>query len=109
MIGEDLAIRGRRGRLRRGAQHSTSGVDCLSPTTPGKTVMGRGERYRITRSIALVCGVAPDGDRNDPPVHVGAISGLIEVAAIVALRHSLTKAAGRPASPPISSATGVTT
>ena len=45
-------------------------VDYLRPATPGKTVFGRGECYRITRSIAFVRGLAHDGDRNDPLAHV---------------------------------------
>lgn len=38
--------------------------------TPGKTVIGRGECYRITRSIAFVRGQAHDGDPADPLAHV---------------------------------------
>src|ERR1700712_188095 len=45
-------------------------VDYLRPATPGKTVIGRGECYRITRSIAFVRGAAHDGDPNDPLAHV---------------------------------------
>ncbi|HEX8555400.1 MAG TPA: PaaI family thioesterase [Sphingomonas sp.] len=45
-------------------------VDYLRAATPGKTVIGRGECYRITRSIAFVRGQAHDGDPNDPLAHV---------------------------------------
>jgi acyl-coenzyme A thioesterase PaaI-like protein len=45
-------------------------VDYLRPATPGKTVVGRGECYRITRSIAFVRGQAHDGDPADPLAHV---------------------------------------
>ncbi|RHW19354.1 PaaI family thioesterase [Sphingomonas gilva] len=45
-------------------------VDYLRPATPGRTVIGRGECYRITRSIAFIRGVAHDGDAADPLAHV---------------------------------------
>lgn len=45
-------------------------VDYLRPASPGKTVIGRGECYRITRSIAFVRGLAHDGDPDDPLAHV---------------------------------------
>ena len=45
-------------------------VDYLRPATPGKTVIGRGECYRITRQIAFVRGQAHDGDPEDPIAHV---------------------------------------
>ncbi|MES2096712.1 MAG: PaaI family thioesterase [Pseudomonadota bacterium] len=45
-------------------------VDYLRPATPGKTVFGRGECYRLTRSIAFVRGQAHDGDPDDPLAHV---------------------------------------
>jgi uncharacterized protein (TIGR00369 family) len=45
-------------------------VDYLRPATPGKTVIGRGECYRLTRSIAFVRGQAHDGDPDDPLAHV---------------------------------------
>ena len=45
-------------------------VDYLRPATPGKTVIGRGECYRITRAIAFVRGQAHDGDPDDPLAHV---------------------------------------
>ena len=45
-------------------------IDYLRPATPGKTVIGRGECYRITRSIAFVRGQAHDGDPDDPLAHV---------------------------------------
>lgn len=45
-------------------------VDYLRPATPGKPVTGRGECYRVTRSIAFVRGAAHDGDPDDPVAHV---------------------------------------
>lgn len=45
-------------------------IDYLRPARPGHTVIGRGECYRITRSIAFVRGQAHDGDPEDPLAHV---------------------------------------
>ena len=45
-------------------------VDYLRPATPGRTVFGRGECYRITRSVAFIRGQAHDGDPGDPIAHV---------------------------------------
>lgn len=45
-------------------------IDYLRPARPGNTVIGRGECYRITRSIAFVRGQAHDGDPGDPLAHV---------------------------------------
>lgn len=45
-------------------------IDYLRPATPGKTVIGHGECYRITRSISFVRGQAHDGDPGDPLAHV---------------------------------------
>jgi len=45
-------------------------IDYLRPATPGKTVIGHGECYRITRSISFVRGQAHDGDPADPLAHV---------------------------------------
>jgi uncharacterized protein (TIGR00369 family) len=45
-------------------------IDYLRPATPGRTVIGRGECYRITRSIAFVRGMAHDGDAADPLAHI---------------------------------------
>jgi uncharacterized protein (TIGR00369 family) len=45
-------------------------IDYLRAATPGRTVIGRGECYRITRSIAFVRGQAHDGDPADPLAHV---------------------------------------
>jgi uncharacterized protein (TIGR00369 family) len=45
-------------------------IDYLRPATPERTVIGRGECYRITRSIAFVRGQAHDGDPADPLAHV---------------------------------------
>ena len=45
-------------------------IDYLRPARPGHTVIGRGECYRITRSIAFVRGQAHDGDPMDPLANV---------------------------------------
>ncbi len=45
-------------------------IDYLRPATPGRTVFGHGECYRITRSISFVRGQAHDGDPADPLAHV---------------------------------------
>ncbi len=45
-------------------------IDYLRPARPGQTVIGRGECYRITRSVAFVRGQAHDGDPADPLAHV---------------------------------------
>lgn len=45
-------------------------VDYMRPATPGKTVVGRGECYKVTRSMAFVRGIAHDGDADDPVAHV---------------------------------------
>jgi uncharacterized protein (TIGR00369 family) len=47
-------------------------IDYLRAATPGRTVFGRGECYRLTRRIAFVRGQAHDGDPNDPIAHVAA-------------------------------------
>ncbi len=45
-------------------------IDYLRAATPGRTVVGRGECYRLTRRIAFVRGTAHDGDPADPLAHV---------------------------------------
>lgn len=45
-------------------------VDYLRPATPGMPVIGRGECYRITRSVAFIRGQAHNGDPADPVAHV---------------------------------------
>jgi uncharacterized protein (TIGR00369 family) len=45
-------------------------VDYLRPAVPGRTIIGRGECYRVTRSIAFARGLAHDGDLSDPVAHV---------------------------------------
>lgn len=59
-------------RLGRFVSHATLDlrVDYLRPARPGHTVIGRGECYRLTRSIAFVRGQAHDGDPADPLAHV---------------------------------------
>jgi uncharacterized protein (TIGR00369 family) len=45
-------------------------VDYLRPAAPGRTVIGHGECYRLTRSLSFVRGTAHDGDPADPLAHV---------------------------------------
>lgn len=41
-------------------------IDYLRAATPGRTVIGRGDCHRLTRSVAFVRGEAHDGDPADP-------------------------------------------
>jgi len=52
--------------------HATLDLRCdyLRPATPGKTVIGRGECYKMTKSVAFVRGLAHDGDPAHPIAHV---------------------------------------
>jgi uncharacterized protein (TIGR00369 family) len=45
-------------------------VDYLRPAKSGHAVIGRGECYRVTRTIAFIRGQAHDGDPDDPVAHV---------------------------------------
>jgi uncharacterized protein (TIGR00369 family) len=45
-------------------------VDYLRPAMPGRRIVGRGECYGVTRSIAFIRGTAHDGDASDPVAHV---------------------------------------
>jgi uncharacterized protein (TIGR00369 family) len=45
-------------------------IDYLRAAAPGRTVIGRGECYRLTRRVAFVRGQAHDGDPADPIAHV---------------------------------------
>jgi len=45
-------------------------VDYMRPATKGATVVGHGECYHRTRSMAFVRGYAHDGDPADPVAHV---------------------------------------
>ena len=56
-------------------------IDYLRAATPGKTVVGRGECYRLTRSIAFVRGTAHDGDASDPLAHVAGTFMVTEMGA----------------------------
>ena len=47
-------------------------VDYLRPATPGRTIIGRGECYRVTKSVGFTRGLAHDGDAADPVAHVAA-------------------------------------
>lgn len=56
-------------------------VDYLRPATPGRTVIGRGECLRLTRSIAFVRGVAYDDAIGDPLAHVAGTFMMMDAAA----------------------------
>ena len=45
-------------------------VDYLRPAVPGRRIHGRGECYRVTKSVGFVRGIAHDGDAADPVAHV---------------------------------------
>lgn len=45
-------------------------VDYMRAAQPGRTVIGHGECYKLTRTIAFVRGTAHDGDPDDPIAHV---------------------------------------
>ena len=45
-------------------------VDYLRPATPRQRIVGRGECYGLTKSIAFVRGTAHDGDPDDLVAHV---------------------------------------
>ncbi|MFS0738478.1 PaaI family thioesterase [Sphingomonas sp. 1P06PA] len=64
-----MAVWVRRGRFGHQATLDLR-VDYLRPAVPGRTVIGRGECYRVTRRIAFVRGEAHDGDPTDPVAHV---------------------------------------
>lgn len=56
-------------------------IDYLRAATPHRTVIGRGECYRVTRSIAFVRGQAHDGDPDDPLAHVAGTFMLLDMPA----------------------------
>jgi uncharacterized protein (TIGR00369 family) len=45
-------------------------VDYMRAAVPGRTVIGHGECYKLTRTIAFIRGYAHDGDPDDPLAHV---------------------------------------
>ncbi len=47
-------------------------IDYLRAAAPGRDIFGRGECYRLTRTIAFTRGTAHDGDPDDPIAHVAA-------------------------------------
>lgn len=56
-------------------------IDYLRAARPGNAVIGRGECYRLTRSIAFVRGQAHDGDATDPIAHVAGTFMLLDMPA----------------------------
>jgi uncharacterized protein (TIGR00369 family) len=57
-------------------------VDYLRPAVPGRTVIGRGECLKVTRSIAFVRGIAYDDDPDDPLAHVAGTFMLMDAQAM---------------------------
>ena len=57
-------------------------VDYLRPAVPGRTVIGRGECLKITRSIAFVRGIAYDATPDDPLAHVAGTFMLMDAMAM---------------------------
>ena len=55
-------------------------VDYLRAATPGKRIIGRGECYAVTKSVAFVRGIAHDGDPGDPVAHVAATFMFMQAA-----------------------------
>jgi uncharacterized protein (TIGR00369 family) len=45
-------------------------VDYMRAASAGRTVIGRGECYKLTRSVAFVRGIAYDETPDDPVAHV---------------------------------------
>ena len=45
-------------------------VDYMRAAVPGNTIIGHGECYKLTRTIAFIRGIAHDGDPLDPIAHV---------------------------------------
>ena len=45
-------------------------VDYMRAAVPGRTVIGRGECYKLTRTIAFIRGIAYEEDPEDPVAHV---------------------------------------
>lgn len=68
-VAASLAIWQKRGHF---VAHATLDlrVDYLRPAESGRTVIGRGECYRLTRSVSFVRGEAHDGDPTDPVAHI---------------------------------------
>jgi uncharacterized protein (TIGR00369 family) len=56
-------------------------VDYLRPAVPGRTVIGRGECLKLTRSIAFVRGIAYDDTPDDPLAHVAGTFMLMDQTA----------------------------
>lgn len=55
-------------------------IDYLRAAIPGRSVIGRGECYRLSRSIAFVRGQAHDGDPADTIAHVAGTFMLMDAA-----------------------------
>lgn len=63
--------------IRRGtfAAHATLDlrIDYVRAATPGKTLIGRGECYKLKRRVGFARGIAHEGDPSDPVAHATAL------------------------------------
>lgn len=55
-------------------------VDYMRPARKGRTVIGRAECYRLTRSVGFVRGIAYDERPDDPVAHVAGTFMLLDAA-----------------------------
>jgi uncharacterized protein (TIGR00369 family) len=55
-------------------------VDYMRPARPHRTVIGRGECYKVTRSIGFVRGIAYDEAPDDPVAHVSGTFMIVDPA-----------------------------
>lgn len=53
-------------------------VDYMRPATPGKTVIGRGECYKLSRTIGFVRGIAYEESPDDPVAHAAGTFMVLE-------------------------------
>ncbi|GFZ99218.1 MAG: phenylacetic acid degradation protein [Sphingomonadales bacterium CG12_big_fil_rev_8_21_14_0_65_65_10] len=52
-------------------------IDYTRAATPGSTVIGRGECYKLTRSMSFVRGIAYEDDPDDPLAHAAGVFMMI--------------------------------
>ncbi len=52
-------------------------IDYMRAATPGSTVIGRGECYKLTRTMSFVRGIAYEDDPEDPVAHAAGVFMLI--------------------------------
>lgn len=74
-----MAVWARMGRLM-GSATIDLRIDYMRPARPGRTLIGRGECYHVTREVAFVRGTAHDGDPADPVANISGSFILMEFA-----------------------------